>query len=94
MYDITERKQTEEALREALPFKEKILSESPIGITIYNAASGQCVAANNSMAEFIGASLEQVLAQSFYDIKSWKESNLLETNSRCSVQKVTVGWVF
>ncbi len=33
--DITKRKQAEETLQEALEFKDKILSESPIGITIY-----------------------------------------------------------
>ncbi len=72
-------KSRQESLREASEFREKILSESPIGITIYETGSGQCVAANKSMAKLIGASVEQVLAQSFYDIESWKKSGLLET---------------
>ncbi|MCP4701962.1 MAG: PAS domain S-box protein [Gammaproteobacteria bacterium] len=77
--DITDRKRAETELRSSSEFREKIISESPVGITIYDAASGQCVAANKSMAEFVGANVEQVSAQNFYDIESWKKSGLLET---------------
>lgn len=77
--DITERKQTEEALQEALKFKEKLISEVPVGISIYDADSGQCLAGNKAIAELIGATEEQVLAQNFYTIESWKKSGLLET---------------
>ena len=77
--DITDRKRTREALREALEFSEKILSEAPVGITIYDAESGQCLAGNKSMADIIGASEEEVLAQNFYTIQSWQKSGLLKT---------------
>jgi PAS domain S-box-containing protein len=77
--DITDRKCAEEALQKASRFREKIVSESPVGISIYDTASGQCVAANDSIVELVGASKERVLAQSFYDIESWKKSGLLET---------------
>ncbi len=75
----SEHKHAEEALHETLKFRDKILSESPVGITIYNAVSGQCMAANKSMAEFVGASKEQLLAQIFYNIPTWKKSGLFET---------------
>ncbi len=77
--DVTERKQMEKTLQQSLDFREQILSKSPVGISIYNAESGQCVATSNSMAEIIGATKKQVLAQNFYDIESWKTSDLLNT---------------
>ncbi len=77
--DITERKRIEEELREASKFLEKIISEAPVGMTIYDAVSGKCLAGNKAIAELIGASEEQVLAQNFYTIESWKKSGLLET---------------
>ncbi len=77
--DITERKRADIALQESLEFKDKVISESPVGISIYDAESGQCVAANEAIGKAVGASVEQVLGQNFYNIQSWKESGLLET---------------
>jgi len=74
--EATERERTEEALGEFREFKEKIISESPIGMSIYD-ASGQCVAANDSIAALIGATKEQVLEQNYNDIESWKTSGML-----------------
>jgi len=75
--DITESKEAEEALREALEFNEKIISESPIGISIYD-ASGQCISANDAIGKLIGATKEQVLKQNYNSLESWKKSGLLD----------------
>ncbi len=77
--DITGRKRVEDELREASKIKEKVISESPVGMTIYDAVSGKCLAGNKAMAKLVGATEEQVLAQNFYTIESWKDSGLLET---------------
>ena len=77
--DITDRKKMDKALQESLDFKEKILSESPVGISIYQAETGQCLATNKSMAKFVGANEEEVLSQNFYKIDSWKKTRLFET---------------
>ncbi len=77
--NVTERKRAEEELLEVSKFREFILSEAPVGITIYDAESGQCLAGNRAIAKLVGASEEQVLAQNFYTIESWKNSGLLET---------------
>ncbi len=79
LIDVTERKSAELALQEAIQFQEKLISEVPVGISIYEAESGQCVAGNKSIADLVGATEEQVLTQNFYTIKSWKDSGLLET---------------
>lgn len=76
--DITEHKRMAEALRESLDFREQILSASPVGISIYNADSGQCVAASKSMSKLIGGTEAQVLSQNFTGIPSWKRSGLLD----------------
>ncbi|MDH5219365.1 MAG: PAS domain S-box protein, partial [Gammaproteobacteria bacterium] len=75
--DITERKLAEQSLQAASEFNQKIISESPIGMAIYN-SDGQCIAANNAVSAMIGATKEQVLAQNYKQIASWKKSGLLE----------------
>ncbi|MDM8526826.1 response regulator [Anaerolineales bacterium HSG24] len=75
--EISERKRAEEMLREVSEFNKKIISESPIGISIYD-TSGQCVAANDSIGKLIGATREQVLEQNYKEIESWKKSGLFD----------------
>lgn len=74
--DIKERKQAAAALRQASILYEKIISESPIGMAVYD-SDGQCLAANDSVAEMVGATKEQVLSQNYNHIESWKKSGLL-----------------
>ena len=62
---------------EALKLNEKIVSGSPIGISIYD-STGKCIAANDSIAEHIGAQREEVLKQNYHQIESWKKSGLYE----------------
>lgn len=77
MIDITDRKRAEEALRESEEKYKSIISESPIGISIYD-TSGQCVDANDSIARIVGTTKEQVLHQNYNNIESWKESGLVK----------------
>ena len=81
MRNITGRKIVEKALREAYELKEKIISASPIGIAIYN-QTGQCIEANISIAKVVNATREQVLAQNYKNIESWKISGLLDAANR------------
>lgn len=69
---------SEDILDELSVFREKIISESPVGISIYD-DTGQCLLANNSLASHIGATVDQVLAQNFHHIASWQNSGLLDT---------------
>jgi PAS domain S-box-containing protein len=74
---IGKYQRAEEALGEISEFKEKIISESPIGMSIYD-ASGQCVGANDSIGELIGGTRKQVLEQNYNNIESWKKPGLLD----------------
>jgi diguanylate cyclase (GGDEF)-like protein/PAS domain S-box-containing protein len=64
-------------LADALAFNETILYNSPIPVGVYS-VTGQCILANHSYADFMGVTKENLLAQNFLEIASWKESNLLE----------------
>ncbi|MGO9125169.1 MAG: PAS domain S-box protein [Terriglobales bacterium] len=74
--DITERKQTQKRMADALRYTQKILDASPLGIVTYK-ASGEAVAANPACAQLVGASIEQIRAQNFRHIESWRRSGLL-----------------
>lgn len=72
-----EYEQTQLALSESNQKLAEVLAESPIGISLYE-SSGQCVMANEMAAEIVGAKREQVLAQNFHKIESWKRAGLYE----------------
>ena len=60
-----------------LGFSDQIVRSLPIGICIYD-EGGNCLTANELIAQLIGASLEQVKAQNFHRIESWKSSGLYD----------------
>jgi PAS domain S-box-containing protein len=74
--DITERKQAEHSLAEALEFNRQVVSASTVGIAAYR-ASGQCVMANHALARITGGTAEQLLQQDFRRLKSWRTDGLL-----------------
>lgn len=74
--DVTERNQAEKKMANALRYAQEILDTSPIGIITYK-ASGEAVAANPASAQLVGASIEQVRAQNFRHLESWRRSGLL-----------------
>ncbi|MCP4996944.1 MAG: response regulator [Gammaproteobacteria bacterium] len=68
-------------LSASIAFLDTIISESPVGITIYDGA-GECIEANKAIADMVGASKFQLLEQNFRTVKKWKESGLLEAANR------------
>jgi len=75
--DITERKRAEEELMESEERYRNIAENSSIGISTYN-DSGQCVVANQALADMIGTTVEQVLSQNINALQSWQKSGLLD----------------
>jgi PAS domain S-box-containing protein len=57
-------------------FAGKVIETAPVGLLTYDAA-GQCVQANETAASAFGATVEQLLAQSFRRVESWKTTGLL-----------------
>lgn len=56
---------------------EQILEKSPVGISVYE-TSGQCIVVNEAITNIIGATKEQLLAQNFHEIPSWKDCGMYE----------------
>jgi PAS domain S-box-containing protein len=75
--DIAPEKQADEFLRDTLAFNQLILNTASIGILTYK-ASGACVSANPAAAALTGGTIEELLAQNFRRIDSWKSSGLLQ----------------
>ena len=76
--DISDRRQAELEKDYLLSFNKRLIENSPIGTLLYKVSSGQCVLANNAAKTAIGAPIEKLLAQNFWEIPSWKNSRLLE----------------
>ena|GEM_PF-605014 len=70
-----ERSQAE--IRRMAVFDDRIVTESPVGIFLYE-AEGQCVLVNEVGAGLIGSSKEELLRQNFRRNKTWRKNGLLE----------------
>ena len=75
--EITERKKTEEALMESEERYRNIAENSSIGIGTYH-ESGQCVVANQALANMVGATIEQLVSQNINTLQSWQKSGMLD----------------
>lgn len=84
-HDVTERKHAQFAaqlntkkLDESLRFRQIIIASFSVGILAYEIESGKCVLANEAAATIAGATQDQLLAQNYKIIESWKGSGLLD----------------
>jgi PAS domain S-box-containing protein len=75
--DITERKRAERQLAEVLDLNQKMIAVSTVGIAAYR-ASGECVFANDALAEGVGGSVSEVQQGNFRCLESWQQSGLLK----------------
>ncbi len=79
--DISEKKLAEQLLADLYELNEKIVSNSPVGIIVYE-ETGNCIMANNMAADIVGGALDDLKAQNFNKIKEWQEFDLLDTALR------------
>lgn len=77
--DITAQREAAEALAAARRFQDQLIAASPLGITVYDGASGACLQTNHAASRTIGATEAQILAQDFRKIHSWQEHGLVTT---------------
>ena len=80
-HDITERKQVEQALTDALIFNTSLVTAVSVGILTYR-VTGECVSGNPTAAEMVGASEEVLRSQNFRTLASWKASGLFDLAER------------
>ncbi len=74
---VLERKKAEQKINEAMEFQGKIVTESPIGMSIFD-ESGDCVLVNDAMAQIIGGTKEELMLRNYNTITEWKVSGLLD----------------
>ena len=77
LQDITARKQAEQASTDALNYSDTIFEASPIGIMTFK-ETGEVISANRAAAMMFGVTVDQLLAQNFRNVVSWKQSGLLD----------------
>jgi PAS domain S-box-containing protein len=75
--DITEKKIAEELRNNDLALIESLLLNSPAGIRVFDAETGQCILVNQSASDIAGGPREALLEQNFRFLESWKVSGLL-----------------
>lgn len=73
--NISDMKALETRLGQQQAINQAIVRNSPNGLLLYT-ADGQCVLANESVAEMVGADVESLLKQNFMHIDSWRLSGL------------------
>lgn len=88
--DLTENKRIEKSLKKALDFNETILEHAAVGIAVYNAATGRCVLANQSLATTLGTTVEVLLSQNFRELDTWKTTGRLELAERVLAERMPV----
>ncbi|MEW6347704.1 MAG: PAS domain S-box protein [Thermodesulfobacteriota bacterium] len=64
-------------LGERVEFNERILSSSSLAMAMYQ-ADGLAVSVNEATASILGGSVEELLEQNFRDLRSWRESGMLQ----------------
>ncbi len=79
--ELARRKELQQNIVDELQFNQTIFTASPLGIAAYR-DSGECIIANNTLAEIIGTTKEQALKQNFRRLDSWKNSGLLDAADR------------
>jgi diguanylate cyclase (GGDEF)-like protein/PAS domain S-box-containing protein len=81
LQDMTENYRTEQRLAELFELNQRIVSASPLGISVYR-ADGQCILANLALARISGATIDQLQAQNFNKVPSWKRSGMFDAAKR------------
>ena len=75
IYDVTEIKQAEQALRESENKFAKIFHDSPIGIAISRAADGKFIDANAAFLDIYGYQREEIIGHSSVELGLWANLN-------------------
>ena len=65
-------------MNQSVAFYRKIFTSASVGMVVCD-DSGQCIEANEAMGKIIGGTRDDVLSQNYHHMKSWEETDILET---------------
>ncbi len=74
--EMRTRRLAEEASRRAQDFTATLLAKSPAGVVVYEGDTGNCVLANEAMAEIVGGTVDELRRQNFRNLACWSEAGL------------------
>lgn len=80
--NITKQKEAIKSLKEFHSFNKKIIKIGKLGSATFS-KTGDCISVNQTYADIIGATREQVLKQNIYRTKTWKNFGLLINAKKC-----------
>lgn len=80
--NITKQQKAIKLLKEFHSFNKKIIKIGKLGSATFS-KTGDCISVNQSYADIIGATREQVLKQNIYRTKTWKNFGLLINAKKC-----------
>ena len=65
-------------MNQSVAFYREIFTSASVGMVVCD-DSGRCIEANEAMGKIIGGTREDVLSQNYHHMKSWEETDILET---------------
>lgn len=73
--DISQRIAIQKELLNSIEFSRKTICAAPVGMAIFD-QTGQCIEANQAIADIVGAPKEVLLKQNYHNLESWKQSGI------------------
>jgi signal transduction histidine kinase len=74
---------------ELIDFNRIVIDHAPVGIAIYD-ETGQCVRANQAVADATGATIDLLARQNFHDLASWRQCGLFDLAVKAMASEVMV----
>jgi PAS domain S-box-containing protein len=87
--DISDLKNTELELREAMEFNQLIFENTSFGILTFN-SKGACQSVNKEAATIIGSDMSDLLKINYNNLKSWSKNGMLKAAQRTLQSKKQV----
>ena len=81
-WKIKMQRTAELQLNNAYALVESLLNNSPVGVRVFDAVSGQCILANAAAGSIAGGPVHALKEQNFRELDSWKNSGLLDVAER------------
>jgi PAS domain S-box-containing protein len=75
--DISERKNAEQVVADALALNRKVIESSPVGIMTFK-ESGEAIVANSAVAAMAGTTVGELERQNFRSLASWKKAGFYD----------------
>lgn len=87
--NITDWKKAQIELKEIHEFNNKIIKVARLGYACFN-KTGDCIDANDTYADIVGATKDQILSQNYNHIENWKNAGIIQNAERCLKEGIQI----